>query len=238
MLPGWPADNEPGFTYGPEYALPGCIMVDAAGRRFCDDSYYISLIERALDPADRHLPCFMVWDERHHRSYGLTTTPPGGEYPSELVSEASNLVDLGAKLGVDGAELERTVERFNEHADRGEDPDFGRGSVPFVRTYAGDPAHQPNPLLGSLAEPPFFGMRLHIVSTGIGSSGVRIDGDGHALDAAGEPIDGLFAVGAAAALTSSGSGYNSGFSLGRGITLAYLVSHELAGAPVEDLAAV
>ena len=81
-------------------------------------------------------------------------------------------------------------------------------------------------------------MRLHIVGTGIGSSGVRIDGDGHALDAAGEPVEGLYAVGAAAALTSSGSGYNSGFSLGRGITLAYLVSHELAGAPVADLAAV
>jgi len=237
MLPGWPADNEPGFTYGPEYALPGCLIVDAAGRRFCDDSYYISLIERALDPEDRHLPCFMVWDERHHRSYGLTTTPPGGEYPPELVSEAPGLVELGAKLGIDGAELERTVARFNQYAEKGEDPDFGRGSVPFVRTYAGDPAHQPNALLGALAEPPFFGMRLHIVGTGIGSSGVRIDGDGHALDAAGEPVEGLYAVGAAAALTSSGSGYNSGFSLGRGLTLAYLVSHELAGAPVADLAA-
>ena len=237
MLPGWPADNEPGFTYGPEYALPGCVIVDAAGRRFCDDSYYISLIERALDPEDRHLPCFMVWDERHHRSYGLTTTPPGGEYPPELVSEAPGLVELGAKLGIDGAELERTVARFNQYAEKGEDPDFGRGSVPFVRTYAGDPAHQPNALLGALAEPPFFGMRLHIVGTGIGSSGVRIDGDGHALDAAGEPVEGLYAVGAAAALTSSGSGYNSGFSLGRGLTLAYLVSHELAGAPVADLAA-
>jgi 3-oxosteroid 1-dehydrogenase len=42
----------------------------------------------------------------------------------------------------------------------------------------------------------------------------------------------LLAVGACAALTSSGSGYNSGFSLGRGITLAYLVSHELGGQPV------
>jgi 3-oxosteroid 1-dehydrogenase len=228
MLPGWPADNEPGYTYGPEYALPGCITVDRAGHRFCDDSYYISLIERALDPDDGHLPCFMVWDERHHRTYGLTTTQPGGEYPADLVVSAPTLRELGTKLGIDAEQLERTVARFNEHADEGLDPDFGRGTVAFVRSYAGDPAHEPNPLLGALREAPYFGMRVHIVGTGIGSSGVRIDGDGHVLDTAGAVIDGLHAVGSCAALTSSGTGYNSGFALGRGLTLAFLVSNELS----------
>lgn len=232
MLPGWPADNEPGFTYGPEYALPGAIMVDSAGKRFCDDSYWVSFVERALDPADPHLPCFMVWDERHHRTYGLTTTPPGGEYPVGLVSSAPTLAELGAKLGIDGEQLERTVAAFNQHADAGEDPEFGRGTVPFVRTYAGDPSHQPNPLLASLSEPPFFGMRVHVVGTGIGSSGVKIDAEGHVVDAEGDVIEGLSAVGSCAALLSSGSGYNSGFALGRGLTLAYLVAHELAGVPV------
>jgi 3-oxosteroid 1-dehydrogenase len=232
MLPGWPADNEPGFTYGPEYALPGSIIVDKTGKRFCDDSYYISLIERALDPDEPHLPCYLIVDERHHRTYGLGTTPPGGEYDTDLVSSADTLEELGEKLGIDGAQLEKTVARFNEHADEGEDPDFGRGSVPFVRTYAGDPSHKPNALLASLSEGPFHGLRLHIVGTGIGSSGVRIDGDAHVVDADGAPIDGLFAVGSCAALLSSGSGYNSGFALGRGITLAYLAAHELAGSPI------
>ena len=46
MLPGWPDDNEPGYTYGPEYALPGAIMVDRAGRRFCDDSYWVSIVHK------------------------------------------------------------------------------------------------------------------------------------------------------------------------------------------------
>jgi len=227
MLPGWPADNEPGFTYGPEYALPGAITVDQHGRRFCDDSYWVSLIERALAPGDQHLPCFMVWDERHHQKYGLTTTPPGGDYPAGIVLTATTMAELGEKLGIDGAELERTVARFNVHAADGEDPEFGRGTVPFVRSYAGDPSHEPNPNLAALADPPFFGMRLRIVGTGIGSSGVRIDGDGHVLDGRRAPIPGLFAIGSCAALTSSGTGYNSGFALGRGITLAYLVSQEL-----------
>jgi 3-oxosteroid 1-dehydrogenase len=231
MLPGCPADNEPGFVYGPEYALPGAIIVDVRGRRFCDDSYWVSLISRALDPDDRHLPCFMVWDEGHHRRYGLGDTPPGGEYPNELVVSADTLVELGRRLGVDGDELERTVARFNEHAARGEDPEFGRGTVSFVRSYAGDPSHEPNPLLAPVSEPPYFGTHLYILGTGIGSSGVRIDGDGHVLDAGRRLIPGLYAIGSCAALTSSGTGYNSGFALGRGLTLAYLVAEELAASP-------
>jgi 3-oxosteroid 1-dehydrogenase len=231
MLPGWEADNEPGFTYGPEYALPHSIIVDTSGRRFCDDSYYIDMMIRALDPDDPHLPCFLIWDDQHRRAYGFGETPPGGEYADGFAESAATLAELGAALGIDGARLEATAAAFNAGAERGEDPQFGRGSVPFVRSYAGDPTHQPNPLLGPVSEPPFYGKRLRIVGTGIGSSGVRIDGDAHVLDDAGEPIGGLYAVGSCAALTSSGAGYNSGFALGRGLTLAYLVAHELLEAP-------
>jgi 3-oxosteroid 1-dehydrogenase len=51
------------------------------------------------------------------------------------------------------------------------------------------------------------------------------------LDGEGDPIDGLYAVGSCAALLSSGTGYNSGFALGRRITLAYLAAHEPPVAP-------
>jgi 3-oxosteroid 1-dehydrogenase len=238
MLPGWASDNEPGFTYGPEYALPHSMIVDKTGNRFCDDSYYVDMMARLLNPEDRHLPCFLIWDEEHHRDYGFGETPPGGEYSPGMVTSAATLSELGDQLGIDGEQLEATAAEFSVHADRGEDPAFGRGSVPFVRSYAGDPTHKPNPLLGAVREAPFHGMRLRIVGTGIGSSGVHIDGDGHVLDESGETITGLHAVGACAALMSSGSGYNSGFSLGRGITLAYLVSHELGGKsiPLDSLA--
>jgi 3-oxosteroid 1-dehydrogenase len=83
-----------------------------------------------------------------------------------------------------------------------------------------------------VAEPPFHGLRLLWVGTAIGSSGVHIDADGHVLDERGAPIGGLWAVGSCAATTTFGSGYNSGMALSRGLTLAYLVAAELAGAPV------
>jgi len=232
MLPGWRSQVGTGYGYGPEYAMPHTMIVDAAGRRFCNDSYWVDIVAKTLAPGDKHLPFFLVWDDQHRQKYGLAATPPGGEYPEGWVTSAPTLAELGAKLGIDGEQLTRTAERFNHHAARGQDPDFGRGTVTYVNRFAGDPAHTPCPVLGELTRAPFHGLRLKFVGTGIGSSGVHIDGDGHVLDGDGATIDGLYAVGSCAALTTTGTGYNSGFALGRGITLAYLVSAELGGAPV------
>lgn len=234
MLPGWRSQVGTGYGYGPEYAMPHTMIVDSTGRRFCNDSYWVDIVAKTLAPGDRHLPFFLVWDDRHRRKYGLAATPPGGDYPEGWVSSAPTLAELGAELGVDGPQLERTAERFNQHAEQGRDPDFGRGTVSYVNTFAGDPENTPSPVLGSLREPPFHGLRLRFVGTGIGSSGVRIDGDGRVLGADRTVIDGLHAVGSCAALTTTGTGYNSGFALGRGITLAYLVAAELGGDPVPD----
>lgn len=227
ILPGWESDAGTGYGYGPEYALPHSMIVDRAGRRYCNDSYWVDIVARTLDPDDPHLPFFLVWDDRHRIKYGLATTPPGGEYPAGRVTSAPSLRELGDRLGVDGAQLEHTAATFNRNAARGEDPDFGRGTVTYVNRFAGDPEQTPCPVLGPLEQPPFHGLRLKFVGTGIGSSGVRIDGDGRVLDERGGSVPGLYAVGSCAALTTTGTGYNSGFALGRGITLAYLVAGEL-----------
>jgi 3-oxosteroid 1-dehydrogenase len=205
------------------------MMVDASGKRFCDDSYWVQIVKHAIGDTPRHLPFYLIWDEQHHQKYGLGLTPPGGEYPAEFVFSANTLAELGDKLGVDGDELEKTAFRFSEGARVGQDPEFGRGTVEFVQRFCGDPMHEPNPVLGPIEKAPFYGTRLKFVGTGIGSSGIRIDGDGHVLNESGEPISGLFAAGSVAALTTMGSGYNSGFALGRGLALAYLISDELAG---------
>jgi 3-oxosteroid 1-dehydrogenase len=186
-----------------------------------------------MDPADRHLPFFLVFDEQHHQKYGLGATPPGGEYPVGLVTSAPTLRELGEALGIDGEQLTKTGEAFSANAREGLDPDFGRGTVDYVRRFAGDPAHEPNAVLGPVEQAPFHGLRLRFVGTAIGTSGVRIDGDGHVLDEEGGRVAGLYAVGSCAALTTVGTGYNSGIALGRGLTLAYLVSSELAGSPVD-----
>ena len=72
-----------GYAYGPEYAMPHAIIVDAAGNRYCDDSYWVDIVDRTLDPGRPHLPFFLIWDEQHHRKYGLGATGPGEDYPED-----------------------------------------------------------------------------------------------------------------------------------------------------------
>ena len=67
---------------------------------------------------------------------------------------------------------------------------------------------------------------LVLVRTGTGSSGNHVDGDGHVLNDGGRPSPPVRGR-VCAALTTAGTGYNSGFALARALTLAYLVSHEL-----------
>jgi 3-oxosteroid 1-dehydrogenase len=233
MLPGWPTETGVGYAYGPDYAMPHSMIVDRTGRRYCDDSFWVDIVEKTMDPDDRHLPFFLVFDEQHHRKYGLGATPPGGDYPAGLVTSAPTLQELGEALGIDGEQLAATAAEFSENARKGIDPDFGRGSKEFVKRFAGDPAHEPNAVLGPVEQAPFHGLRLRFVGTAIGTSGVRIDGDGRVLDERGGRVNGLYAVGSCAALTTVGTGYNSGIALGRGLTLAYLVSNELGGTPVD-----
>lgn len=226
MVPGWRlTDGTVGN--GPEYAMPHAIIVDTGGRRFGNDSYWVDLVPRALDPAGPHFPFFLIVDEQHHRKYGLGGIRPGQAYPDGLMTSAQTLRDLGDALGIDGEQLEATVARFNTFAAVGQDPDFGRGSVDFVNRFSGDPSHQPSPVLGTLTDPPFHGLRMILVGTGIGSSGVLADAEGRVTDGAGNPIPGLFAVGSCAATTTFGTGYNSGMALGRGLTLAYVVAEGL-----------
>jgi 3-oxosteroid 1-dehydrogenase len=108
------------------------------------------------------------------------------------------------------------------------DPEFGRGSNLTWQKFQGDPKQEPHPNLGPVDHAPFYGMRLRMISTGIGLTGISVDSDGRVLDDAKVPIHGLYAAGAAAAFNSSGAAYNSGFSLSRAITLGWLVAERIA----------
>lgn len=73
---------------------------------------------------------------------------------SGYLKKGSTIEELAEKCGIDPQQLRATVERFNENARRGEDPDFHRGETEFNR-YGGDPKVEPNPSLAPLEKGPF-----------------------------------------------------------------------------------
>jgi 3-oxosteroid 1-dehydrogenase len=224
-----------------QHAQPHSFIVDASGKRFCDDALYWEMVKELLH-GDAQLPCFMIWDEQHHNRYGLGTLAPGEPYPEGLVVSADTFAQVGEQLGLDGTVVAETAARFNEHAVNGEDPEFGRGKNATWRMAAGDPSYA-NPNVGAVTEPPFHGMRLVLTGNAIGLSGIDVDPEARVLDEQGEAIPGLFAAGSCAAFKTSGLGFNSGFPLSRCLTHAYLIAGvlqpqaaaqtEAAGAPAQ-----
>jgi 3-oxosteroid 1-dehydrogenase len=239
IIPGYrlsvPAfEGDTGFRACFEHCLPHTVLVNRRGERFCDDSFHPAVIAGALgeDPSGGrpNLPFFMIWDERHHRRYGLGATGPGETYPEGLIASAGSLAELAGMLGIESDGLTATVARFNEFAERGEDPDFGRGSNASVRRFRGDGDHEPNPNVGSLVEAPFHGMRMRLLNTGIAAGGLVTGTAGAVLRSDGSPIPGLFAAGECVTrISGGGAGYNSGYSLSRAMTYGYLAAGAMRG---------
>jgi succinate dehydrogenase/fumarate reductase flavoprotein subunit len=214
-----------------ELAYPGSILVNASGRRFVDEASSYNDLGKAFlafDPQSHTFPnekAWLVFDNRFK-----TTTAVVGARPDqrpEWMLEAPDLDSLAAKAGIDPVGLSATVSSFNGAAAAGIDPEFGRGNNPHDR-YNGDAEHRPNPCLAPLTEPPFFAVPIRIGANGT-KGGLAVDSRSRVLGLDGEPIEGLFAVGEAAAALM-GPGYaGSGASLGPALTEAWSLAKNLHG---------
>jgi 3-oxosteroid 1-dehydrogenase len=237
VLPGYklsaPAfDGDTGYRACYEHCLPHTFLVNRAGLRFCDDSFHSKIVAAALT-LDEHgrpanLPIFMIWDSQHHQRYGLGATMPGEPYPPDLVVKSDTLGGVAAALGIEPETLERTADQFNTGAETGADPEFGRGSNLSVRRFRGDWTNDPNPCVGPVTKPPFYGMRIRLLNTGIAAAGVRAGASGQVERSDGRTISGLYAIGECSTRAAAGVGYNSGYSLSRAMAFGYLAAKHAA----------
>ena len=233
QIPGEEADGQPLYRASWECGVPHAIWVNRRGERFCDESSY-----KDYQPRLRHwdgqsqsmpnLPPFLIFDQNYRDRYPLGSFMPGQPLPDELAVQADTPRELAEKLGIDADGLERSLERFNEHARKGEDPDFDRGSFAWSVRLVGDLDYE-NPNLGPLDKPPYYGVRLVPVGVGINSHGLKTNVHAQVMHVRGRPIPGLYAVGNSAALLDLGGGYQSGTSNARAITWGYIAARHIAG---------
>jgi 3-oxosteroid 1-dehydrogenase len=178
-----------------ERARPGSLIVDGRARRFVDEAQNYNDLGRSLQDFDaarfcfKHVPAWLVFDGTYRRRYRLG--PLGRRDPDpDWLARGDTLGDLAARIDVPGGALVETVERFNDGARDGVDPDFGRGSYPYDRFIGG---------IGPLTEPPFYAVRILPGCLGT-KGGPRTDAWGRVLSIeSGEPLPGLYAAGNAAA---------------------------------------
>lgn len=216
---------------------PHCIVVNRKGRRFGNEAFYRSFYYKIdeIDGGDQshpNFPCWVVMDGQGREKYPFASVTPDMDWPAGLGVVADTLEGLAEKAGFDKAGFVETVARFNHHAERGEDPDFGRGSHPWSSWMCGDPYHKPNPNLGTLARGPFFAVPLkRMGGTGIPSTGLLADHHSRVIGWDDQPIAGLYAAGNSVARMETGAVMQSGISNARGMTYGWLAARHAGGDP-------
>jgi succinate dehydrogenase/fumarate reductase flavoprotein subunit len=222
-----------------ERTLPGSILVNARGRRFVNEAANYNDIGRAFhtfDPltfAFANTPAWLIFDDAFFKKYPVAGYLPGSPTPEGLIHTGKTLRALAEDIGVEPAQLEATVARFNQHAVKGEDPDFERG-VSAYDCYNGDRTlPRPFATLGTIEKTPFRAMRL--VSGALGTKGgPKTNTSAQVLNARGRPIPGLYAAGNAMA-GSTGMVYGgAGGTLGPGLTFGYIAGLSAAAEPARE----
>jgi 3-oxosteroid 1-dehydrogenase len=208
-------------------SFPHAILVNRAGQRFCDESFYPS-IGHALKIIDGrsqqfvNWPCWMVFDQEYRDTYAIGQVTPGDDLPAEWdVQSASTIGELAGLIGVDAEGLQAQVARFNSACADGVDPEFKRGARPWSRRSYGDEGSPVHPNLGAVATAPFYAMRPTLVGTGIPTVGLDTEPSGQVIGADGVPVPGLYAAGNSSALLETGAGYQSGVANTRSLIVAY-----------------
>lgn len=218
-----------------ERSLPGCLLVNGAGRRFVNEAApYVDTVHAMYDrhtPAEPHIPAWLIADRTYRDRYlfagkGPRQPLPRSWYRAGVVHRAGTLAELAGQLDMPADALAATVERFNEFARTGKDEDFGRGESAYDRYY-GDPRQRPNPCLGALRKPPFYAFQ--IVPGDLGTKGgLRTDERGRVLRADDSVIEGLYAAGNTSAAVMGHSYAGAGATIGPAMTFGYVAALDLA----------
>lgn len=227
-LPGETNEGKPLFRVGiAEIGLPHAILVNRNGKRFADESFVrdvVAAIRVFNGRTQEHpnIPFYIIFDQNHREKYFFGSIFPGEPLPENFATKANTINELARELDIDEHNLSETIEKFNVFASSGKDSEFKRGEYPWSNKWVGDPRVKPNPNLGPIEKPPYYGVKFTVVATGEGSAGLLINDKANVLDINFQPIKGLFACGNSAAYLDIGSGYQSGFANCRGMTFGFL----------------
>jgi succinate dehydrogenase/fumarate reductase flavoprotein subunit len=219
------------FPHFIDRAKPGVIAVTPKGRRFVNEgNSYHDFIQALL--AQGETSAWLISDHRAIRAYGLGFVKPwplplGSHLKSGYLKSGSSYRELAARIGVDPVEFEKTINRFNDNAKSGSDPEFGKGGTAYNRFY-GDIEIKPNPCVAPIVAAPFYAVKVVVGDLGT-YAGIATNGNAQVLDESRRPIPGLYAAGNDALSIMGGNYPGPGITLGPAMTFGWIAGRHLAG---------
>jgi len=208
------------------------LAVDQTGKRFVNENVEMAVLNNYLRQPEKAGQYSQIFDSNYMTQAakwpgmlvppeGLKNYMPDEAGPHDHVStpfinthKADTLEELAGKIEVDPATFVATVKRYNELAASGQDTDFGKRASQLF----------------PINKPPFYGIHRTVRLSAV-CSGLLVDENHQCLDAEGNPIKGLYAVGNLGGGFYGGVDYPLvvyGLSLGRCYTFGYLVGKHVA----------
>lgn len=195
-------------AYPPEILLTGLIVNKEGSRFVAEDSYHSRTSAFVLEQPDQS--AYLIVDEAHMQMPEMPLI--------KFIDGWETVAEMAAALGIPEDNLVETLQRYNENAARGEDPDFHK---------------QPDHLAAQDKGPwAAFDLSLGVAMySGFTMGGLRVSIDGEVLRPDGSAVSGLYAAGACAAnIAADGKGYASGTQLGEGSFFGRRAGRHAAGA--------
>ena len=181
-------------AYPPGKLLTG-VVVNQEGKRFvAEDSYHSRTSAYVMEQPEQ--VAYLVVDEEHMEMPPLPLI--------KFIDGYETVAEIETALGIPAGNLAATLDRYNEHAAKGEDPDFRK---------------QPD-YLAPQDEGPWAVFDLSLgraMYSGFTMGGLVTSIDGEVMRGDGSVVTGLYAAGACASnIAEDGLGYSSGTQLGEG----------------------
>ncbi|OBK10371.1 FAD-binding protein [Mycobacterium asiaticum] len=181
-------------AYPPEILLTG-VIVNKDGKRFvAEDSYHSRTSAFVLEQPEQ--TAYLIVDEEHMQMPEMPLI--------KFLDGYETIAELENALGIPAGNLAATLERYNENAAKGADPDF----------------HKQPEYVAAQDKGPWAVFDLSLgraMYSGFTMGGLAVSVDGEVLRSDDSVVPGLYAAGACASnIAQDGKGYASGTQLGEG----------------------
>jgi 3-oxosteroid 1-dehydrogenase len=218
----------PQFEWG--RGAPASIVVNRHGRRFANEALPYNDFPKAFGFYDTTTvefpnagPAFLVFDQSVRDAQRILSMHPGDPNADWLYT-APTIRGLAEAVGIDPAHLETTVDRYNEFAERGEDPDFRRTEVGLM-----SPGQ-----VAPIVRAPFYAVAMYPGTLGT-NGGPQITADGQVRRRGGGVVGGLYAAGNTAANVFGWAYPSGGGTIANGMVFGYRAGRHVGGQPAREI---